>query len=58
MEQISSKLAVSHVPSVRHTFIFHPSRHTHTHTHTFGSLSLWGLSMDVMVCILNKLYIP
>jgi len=27
------------------------SRHTHTHTYTSGLLSLWGLSIDVMVFI-------
>ena len=34
-------------------------RHTHTptHKHTHGLLSLWGLSIDLMIFILYKLYI-
>ncbi len=31
--------------------------HTHTHTHMLGFHVLWGLSIDVMVFILYKLYI-
>ncbi len=32
--------------------------HTHTHTHTHvGFCGLWGLSIGVMVFILNKLYV-
>ncbi len=33
------------------------THHTHTHTHMLGFHVLWGLSIDVMVFILYKLYI-
>ncbi len=35
----------------------HTHIHTHTHTHMLGFHVLWGLSIDVMVFILYKLYI-
>ncbi len=35
----------------------HTHTHTHTHTHMLGFHVLWGLSIDVMVFILYKLYI-
>ncbi len=40
----------AHTPHTPHT-------HTHTHTHMLGFHVLWGLSIDVMVFILYKLYI-
>ncbi len=36
---------------------FNTHTHTHTHTHMLGFHVLWGLSIDVMVFILYKLYI-
>ncbi len=49
-----------HIPHERYT----PHTHTHTntpppptHTHMLGFHVLWGLSIDVMVFILYKLYI-
>jgi len=34
----------------------HMRTHTHTHTHTHTQ-SLWGLSIDIMVFIVYKMYI-
>ncbi len=52
---------VSHVSPLReHTHAHtrtHTRTHTHTHTHMLGFHVLWGLSIDVMVFILYKLYI-
>jgi len=31
--------------------------HSHTHTHTLGFHVLWGISIDIMIFILYKLYI-
>ncbi len=39
-----------------HTNTQHTHTHTHTHTHV-GFCGLWGLSIGVMVFILNKLYV-
>ncbi len=45
----------SHTHTHTHT---HSHTHTHTHTHTHvGFCGLWGLSIGVMVFILNKLYV-
>ncbi len=40
-----------------HTHTHTPHTHTHTRTHMLGFHVLWGLSIDVMVFILYKLYI-
>ncbi len=48
-------LNFSHTHTHTHT---RTRTHTHTHTHTHvGFCGLWGLSIGVMVFILNKLYV-
>ncbi len=44
----------THKQTYTHT---HTHTHTHAHTHMLGFHVLWGLSIDVMVFILYKLYI-
>ncbi len=54
-----------HTHTHTHTHTHHTHTHTHTHSHTthththtmLGFHVLWGLSIDVMVFILYKLYI-
>ncbi len=46
-----------HTPTHTHTHTHTHTPHTHTHTHMLGFHVLWGLSIDVMVFILYKLYI-
>ncbi len=48
----------THTHSLSHTHTHtHTQTHTHAHTHMLGFHVLWGLSIDVMVFILYKLYI-
>ncbi len=48
----------AHAQTHTHTHAHaHAHTHTHTHTHMLGFHVLWGLSIDVMVFILYKLYI-
>ncbi len=47
---------LTHAHTHTHTHS-HSLTHTHTHTHMLGFHVLWGLSIDVMVFILYKLYI-
>ncbi len=48
-------LSLSHTHTHTHTLSL---THTHTHTHTYvGFCGLWGLSIGVMVFILNNLYV-
>ncbi len=53
----------THTPHTQHTHTKKThththTTHTHTHTHTHvGFCGLWGLSIGVMVFILNKLYV-
>ncbi len=51
---VSHKQVHTHTHTHTHT---HKHTHTHTHTHMLGFHVLWGLSIDVMVFILYKLYI-
>ncbi len=46
-----------HIQPIQQEEYPHTHTHTHTHTHMFGFHVLWGLSIDVMVFILYKLYI-
>ncbi len=43
--------------TLTHSLTHSHTPHTHTHTHTCWFSGLWGLSIGVMVFILNKLYV-
>ncbi len=54
---ILSCYSISYWNWALYIYSFYFYTHTHTHTHMLGFHVLWGLSIDVMVFILYKLYI-